>query len=113
VPDEFEREIVAQDLLEGVSRFLAASGAAVGRLGFDDAHLTVKQCERVRELLPAAWELVPCAGAVERLRAVKDAGELARIREAAALVDEILQWIVERGLVGRTEREVAIELEHE
>ena len=64
-----------------------------------------------RELLGRAWELVPCAGAVERLRAVKDAGEIARIRAASELADEALRAVLEDGLVGRTEREVAIELE--
>ena len=80
-------------------------------MGFDDASLTVKQHERLGELLGAGWELVPCAGAVERLRAVKDAGEIDRIRAAARLADEALRETLEAGLVGRTERDVAIELE--
>jgi Xaa-Pro aminopeptidase len=39
--------------------------------------------------------------------------EVAAIARAAALVDDICGWIVERGLGGRTEREVAVALEHE
>ena len=39
--------------------------------------------------------------------------EIARIRAAAELADEALRGVLERGLVGRTEREVAIELELE
>ena len=54
-----------------------------GRLGFDDASLTVKQHARLVELLGEGWELVPCAGVVEGLRAVKDAGEIDRIRAAS------------------------------
>jgi Xaa-Pro aminopeptidase len=108
VPDEFEVEIVAGNLLDAVPESLPAAG---GRLGFDEASLTVSQHARLGELLAEAWELVPCAGAVERLRAVKDAGELARIRAAAELADEALLSVVQDGVVGRTERDVAIELE--
>ncbi|HEY3971290.1 MAG TPA: aminopeptidase P family protein, partial [Solirubrobacteraceae bacterium] len=80
-------------------------------LGFDDASLTVKQHARLRELLAQGWELVPCSGAVERLREVKDEQEIERIRAASALADQALSEVLEDGLLGRTEREVAIELE--
>jgi Xaa-Pro aminopeptidase len=110
VPERYEREIVSGDLLEFAVRSLPGDG---GRLGFDDAHLSVKRHGALTEQLPAGWELVPAAGAVEALREVKDADERQRIAAAAALVDEILAWIAERGLAGRTERQVAIDLEHE
>jgi Xaa-Pro aminopeptidase len=111
VPDAFEREIVAGEMLEGLVETLTSSSEGGRRLGFDDASLTVKQHARLAELLGEEWELVPCAGAVERLRAVKDAGEIARIRAAAELADEALRDVLEAGIVGRTERDVAIELE--
>lgn len=113
VPEEFEREIASVDLLEVAARSLGEEPSAARRLGFDDADLSVKRHGRLRELLPPACELVPCAGFVERLRAVKDADELSRIRAAADLADGILEWVAERGLAGRTERMVALELEHE
>ena len=108
VPQAFEREIVSGELLEALAALLADTD---GRLGFDEAHLTVRGHRRLGELLPQGWELVPCAGAVERLRAVKEAGEVERIRAAAALADEALEGLLQGGLVGRTERDVAIELE--
>jgi len=112
VPDSFEREIVADDMFEGVVGVLTSSGDTAGkRLGFDDASLTVKQHARLTELLGEEWELVPCAGIVEGLRAVKDAGEVDRIRAASRLADEALRETLEAGLVGRTERDIAIELE--
>jgi Xaa-Pro aminopeptidase len=112
VPDEFDREIVAGDMLEGVVDMLSPSGKAVARrLGFDDASVTVKQHARLAELLGEEWELVPYGGAVERLRAVKDAGEIDRIRAATRLADEALRETLEAGVVGRTERDIAIELE--
>jgi Xaa-Pro aminopeptidase len=109
VPVVFEREISSgPDLLVGVAGALANTG---GRLGFDGAHLTVARHEKLRELLDEAWQLVPCAGAVARLRAVKDAAEIARIRAACELADEALHTVLEGGLAGRTERDVAIDLE--
>jgi Xaa-Pro aminopeptidase len=108
VPDAFAREIVAGDLFEALAESLASVG---GRLGFDETSVTVKRHRQLAELLGSKWELVACAGAVQRLRAVKDAGEIARIRAACELADEALRTLLEDGLVGRAERDVAIELE--
>jgi Xaa-Pro aminopeptidase len=108
VPDAFAREIVAEDLLEVLAGALSKQR---GRLGFDDAGMSVKRHGRLAELLGPGWELVPCAGAVERLRAVKDEGEIARIRAAGELADEALRAILAQGLVGRSEHEIALELE--
>ncbi len=44
---------------------------------------------------------------MEELRAVKDEGEVERIAAAAELTDEVYRWAIDRGLAGRTEREVA------
>jgi Xaa-Pro aminopeptidase len=105
----FEREIACTNLLGGVQRVLG--GQTHGRLGFDDASLTVEQHERLRELLGTGWELVRSAGLVEGLREVKDEREIGRIRAAAQLADEALRELLDAGLIGRTERELAIELE--
>ena len=108
LPDTFEREIVAGELLDALASLLTGSA---GRLGFDAAHLTVKAHRGLVELLPQQWRLLAATGAVEGLRAVKDAAEIARIRAAAELADEALRGVLEGGLVGRSEREIAIELE--
>jgi Xaa-Pro aminopeptidase len=108
VLEVFEREIVSGDLLDAVAHALDGRS---GRLGFNDASVSVKAHGHLRDLLGEAWELVPAGGAVEGLRAVKDAGEISRIRAASELADEALRLVLEDGLVGRSEREVAIELE--
>jgi len=108
VADEFSREIVSGELIDALSAVLAPTG---GRLGFEEASTSVKAHRRLGELLGAQWQLVPCGGLVEGLRAVKDAEEVARIRAASELADEALGAILEGGLVGRSERDVAIELE--
>jgi len=109
LPDEFAREIVAGDLLEVAAGAGARRGG--GRMGFEEADVTFKQHARITEALAAGWELIPIAEAVERLRSRKDEGEVARIRAAAELADEALSGVLEAGIVGRTERDVAIELE--
>lgn len=106
VADAWEREI-HQDLLEQVAEHLAGPL----RLGFDDAELAVRDHARLGELAPEGVELVAAGALVEDLRAIKDAGELERIRAAAALADAALEEVLARGLVGRTEREVGLDIE--
>jgi Xaa-Pro aminopeptidase len=107
VPELFERRIVSTDLMEGAAESLGPGQ----RLGFEEGVLTVKQHARLGELLPATWELVSCGGLVEGLRENKEPSEIARIQAAAELADQALREVLEAGLVGRTEREVAIDLE--
>jgi Xaa-Pro aminopeptidase len=111
VPAAFVREIVSIDLLEAAVSGLEPRAGGVSRLGFDEAATTVKQHRRLREVLPEGWELVGATGLVGALREVKDAGEVACIRAAAELADRALSEVLEAGVVGRTEREVALELE--
>jgi Xaa-Pro aminopeptidase len=58
-------------------------------------------------------QLIGVDGAVERLRAIKDAEEISRIRSATVLADAAFMRLIADGLVGRTEREVAIALEND
>jgi Xaa-Pro aminopeptidase len=106
VPD-FERLRGKQDLLGDAAERLS------GRVGFEDQHMSVRTYKRLKELAPEGVELVAAGGVVEDLRAVKEPEELERMRQAAALADEMYEYIQSRGLVGRTEREVAIDVERE
>jgi Xaa-Pro aminopeptidase len=108
--DGFELEPAPQEL-----RLALAAGWPPGelRLGFDDAHVSVRLHGKLRETLPERVELHPAGGLVEAERAVKEAGELALMRAAAELADGVYDWLRDCGLVGRTEREVALALEHE
>jgi len=108
--DGFDQERAAQQLHE-VLKGGWPSGPV--RLGFDDASVSVQAHAKLRGTLPANVELVPAAGVVEAERAIKEPGEVETLAAAAALVDEIYAWLVERGLAGRIERDVAVALEHE
>jgi Xaa-Pro aminopeptidase len=107
VPDEWARAMAVQDLMAAVPEQLAEGTT---RLGFDDADLSVRAHAKLAEAIPGV-ELVPAGGMVEALRAIKDDLEVARIRAAAQLADEALDEVLEHGLTGRTEREVAFALE--
>ncbi len=78
-----------------------------GRTGFEDDQMSARALEKLREKLADGVEAVPAGGTVERLRRVKDAEELAAIEAASGLADEVWLWSLERGLAGRSEREVA------
>jgi Xaa-Pro aminopeptidase len=105
----FEQERAPQEFVTAL-----ADGWPGGemRVGFEADDVTVKAHGRLREVVPDRIELVPLDGVVEAERLVKDADEVARIRAAAELVDDVYGWLRERGLVGRSEREVAVALEH-
>ena len=107
--DESWAREISTDLLEGVAKQLPDEGEL--RLGFDDANLSVRDHGKLARLLREGIELVPAGGAVEELRVVKDAEELDKIRAAAKLADEALSDVLTRGLAGRTERDVALDLE--
>jgi Xaa-Pro aminopeptidase len=108
IDDAWVRDI-RTDLLLAAAEGLEGDGALA--VGFDDARMSVKDHARLREHLADAIELVPAGGLVEELRAVKDADEIAKLRAAAALADAAFEDVMDAGLVGRTERDVALELE--
>ena len=108
VGDAFEREIVAGELLETLARSMDAA-----RVGFDDTKMTVRRHAQLGQWAGLSVELIASGGLVERLRAVKDEREIAAIAAAAKLIDELFDWLFAQPLSGRTEREVAISLEHE
>ncbi|MBX5470612.1 MAG: aminopeptidase P family protein [Thermoleophilaceae bacterium] len=112
--EQAERQVQGFELRQGRLDLLGDAAKLLGgRVGFEDQHLTVRQHERLSDSAPGGVELVASGGLVERLRAVKDEDELRRIREAAEIADDVYEHIVSRGLVGRSEREVAVDLEHQ
>jgi len=99
--DGFEIEIAERQLVPALAKLLE------GRVGFDDAHTSVRVHGRLAELAGDTVELVPSAGLVEELRRRKDEDELERIRQAARVADEAYERAIAGGLAGRSEAEVA------
>ena len=109
-----EQEVHGFERVRGERTLLGdAAKRLSGRVGFEDQHMSVRTRAKLGELVDDGVELVAAGGIVEDLRAVKDAGELAAIRAAAALADDAFEAALARGLAGRTERDFALDLERE
>ncbi len=94
------------NLWDGLRQALAAH--RLTRVGIDQARTTLADMDQLK---PTGLELVPVSNVVEQLRAIKDDAEIAAIGEAARLATEALA-AVEPGIrVGRTELDVAADLE--
>jgi Xaa-Pro aminopeptidase len=108
VDSTWERE-VTQEMIPRLAERLPVDHAL--RVGFDDASMSVRDHARLRDRVPEAVELLEAGGLVEELREIKEPAEIEKIRAAAHLADAALQEVLGRGLAGRTERDVAIDLE--
>ena len=95
--------------MEGVAAVARRGG--VGSVGFESSLLSVEEYLRLQEALPEVT-LRPLPKGFELLRAVKDDGEIDRIREAARISGEALAAIREMIRPGVREEEIALELEY-
>ncbi|WP_214824295.1 M24 family metallopeptidase [Exiguobacterium algae] len=82
---------------------------SVARLGVEQDAMTVGQFRAYEKEVGA--QLVETSGVVEKLRLIKDESEIKIMKEAAAIADEAFTHIQTFIRPGRTEKEVANELE--
>src|SRR5439155_1195818 len=82
----------------------------VGTIGYEAHALSVHDAERFAQA-GKSWRWVPTTELVERLRAAKDAGEVAAIRSAALLAGEALRQTLAQVRSGMTELAIAGALE--
>ena len=108
VDPSFDRVIARTELFEEIAGRLPDRPV---RLGFEDAVMTVRAHAHLGETLGARAALVAAGSPVEALRAVKEPDEVQRIAAAAQLADAALREVMEQGLAGRTEAEVALAIE--
>jgi len=89
---------IGRDLFAGVGALLE------GEVGFEAEDVTVAGFEKLRS---GGASLLLAAGLVERLRAVKDAGELAAIRRAAEVTNQAYERLASEPFSGRREIDLA------
>lgn len=82
------------------------------RIAFSPGSMTVAQQEAVRAAVGDRARWVGDGNAVEGLRAIKDAEELAWMREAAELISEVCRRTLRLLRAGMTELDVAAEIEY-
>ena len=124
IPGRFYRELAAKECGEmerfekepetysAVSRVL--KGRGVRRLGIQADYTTVTDRRKMEETF-GGKKLVDLENLAISSRIRKDDGELKNIRKAVKIARTAFEKLIGRGakgLVGRTEREIAAELEH-
>ena len=82
------------------------------RIAYSLTHVTVEQKRALETAVGKRVRWMSGGDAIERLRAVKEAGELAIMREAAILISEVVGEVIPSMRPGVTELEVAAEIEY-
>lgn len=83
---------------------------SIKKLGFEDAYMTVADCELYRKGLTCT--LVPAAKLLTALRQVKDADEQARLIAAQRIAERALEDILREIRPGVSEKEIAARLQY-
>jgi len=105
-------QICKHGLLRAVSEALRARRGRY-KVGYSASHMTVAQKHALEAGAGGRVRWVNDRGAVEKLRAVKDADELSRIREAADIISAVFREVLKGIKPGITELALAAEIEHE
>ena len=98
-----------QNKAEGI--FSALQKQKADRVGFEASSVTLSEYRKLEDSL-GGFFLKPVSGRLDFLRAVKDAGEIARIREAIRIAEKALTDLKNLIKPGIRETEIAVELEY-
>jgi len=116
---EAQNEAADFDVITFKKSFTESSPEIVSQLGtrvlgFDENHLTWgihrELAKKLRKLSPPI-RLVPAKGLVEGMREIKDQNEIQFMSAAADLMSKILTIVIKKLRPGKTEKEVAWEIE--
>ncbi len=80
------------------------------QVGFEPASLTFGSWQALTEL-GKTFSLIPMAGEIDRLRWVKSAEEIKLIEQAIAITDNVFEAVESALDPGKTERQIALEIE--
>jgi Xaa-Pro aminopeptidase len=105
VPDSFRIVDATAEIVKEIAGLLS------GRVGIEPSKTSVETHGKLLGAVGDDVEIVNAEHLLTDLRRVKDESEVEAIAAAAALTDEVYAFIEDRGLVGRTEREVALAAE--
>ncbi len=102
---------LSASFLKDVAQLSQQNG--INKILVEAEHTSIKELEGLRVALDGLEIITDnrLDSALCSLRAVKDRGELESIKAAQALTDQTYSYILERISVGRTEREVMLDME--
>jgi Xaa-Pro aminopeptidase len=111
------RQAVDVEVIEIKDGLLRAAGrrfckARRTRVGFEDTHLTCAEFQSLREEANSSTRWQQAGGLIEDLRAVKDAVEIGRMRQAGKLTAQVFQEVASNLRPGVAERGLAAEIEY-
>jgi Xaa-Pro aminopeptidase len=105
-------DVIVYDAFLHESLAPALQTAGVAKVGIEATTMTVAQRDQLAGKLSGV-ELSPTKNLVEELRRRKEPEEVSLLREAVRIGDEAFTWVLDRLGPGRTEREIALDLEVE
>jgi Xaa-Pro aminopeptidase len=94
-----------ESMYSAVAGVVHELGLSTGRIGLEPTFISAADWDELSALLPHA-ELVDCAPMMHAVRAIKTPGEVALIRVAARLLDEVYLEVFPTIREGETERTV-------
>jgi Xaa-Pro aminopeptidase len=103
-----EKKPAAQLAVEWLSK------QGVRRCAFDAGQTSVDALEKMRKAVPTEVRrkfFLATDGLVAKLRQIKDATEIEKMRRAADLGCELFEWVLQHVTAGATENEVAAQME--
>lgn len=113
VAKQFESEFLTVVLFEGRKVTLGNIFAdnRLERIGFESDVVTCAQLDALKNTFQSA-QFVPCEGLVDKMREIKDAGEIENIVTAQRIAEKSLDRLLTLITPEMTEIEVALELEY-
>jgi len=105
-------EIARKGLLASTAEYLRRQRGRI-RLGYSGSQLTVGHKRILDGALRGRIRWVEASGLVEKLRAIKEPGELATMKAASRLISEVFASVLQKVRIGAQEIQVSAEIEYE
>ncbi len=94
-----------KDSVQALATAMKEKGVTSGKIGIDEMGITPQCMDQLKDALPDA-AFVRCFSLFERVRAVKTAGEIAILRQAARNTEQAIDAALSAAKEGVTEREM-------
>lgn len=112
--EQAQKETVDFEIVGGQTNLFKKTAELIKKLslkkiGFESHHLTVKEAQVIGDALGKS--LCPTFQLIEKLRVIKEAGEIAAIKRAAAITRDVLKKVIEETKIGDREKDVALDID--